>query len=440
MPRAEAARCEPGRGCACSPWGASRTTRDSRRWCGRGGRHGTAAARGGRRGRGAPGARSDGRRSRRPRIASSCWATCRRRHALPPARLVRRAALSLARAHRGVRLVLVEAMRYGRTRSSRAASPGSGVTWIAREGQNAMTASRSRTWPRGASAIAALAARPGAAPPARTPRARALPARVRHPQVARRIEGVYATALTARGADTLQLADGRSIPAATRTRPPGDAASSRRGAGRLLVVIPALERGRRHRRRHPPGARARRDRRAGGGRRQHGRRPPPSRCRMRRPAREGPLWQGAWGAIQTGIRYAVRHGYEAVVTMDADGQHEPAYLPQLVEADASAANVVIAACPSRGSRCATSRGRYFRFLTGFELRRPHLGLPLLRRATRYALLARQEATLLDYQDVGVLLLLAARAIPDRRDLRGDEPAPSAAPRASSSPGGPSHDT
>src|SRR5262249_10078579 len=37
-----------------------------------------------------------------------------------------------------------------------------------------------------------------------------------------------------------------------------------------------------------------------------------------------PLWQGAWGAIQTGIRYAMRHGYRGVVTMDADGQHEPA--------------------------------------------------------------------------------------------------------------------
>jgi glycosyltransferase involved in cell wall biosynthesis len=31
-----------------------------------------------------------------------------------------------------------------------------------------------------------------------------------------------------------------------------------------------------------------------------------------------PLWQGAWGAIQTGMRYAVRHGYTAVVTMDAE--------------------------------------------------------------------------------------------------------------------------
>ena len=79
-----------------------------------------------------------------------------------------------------------------------------------------------------------------------------------------------------------------------------------------------------------------------------------------------PLWQGAWGAIQTGIRYAVRHGYAGVVTMDADGQHEPAYLPQLL-ASARNADVVIASCTSRGSRLRHVAWAYFRLLTGFRL-------------------------------------------------------------------------
>ncbi len=116
-----------------------------------------------------------------------------------------------------------------------------------------------------------------------------------------------------------------------------------------------------------------------------------------------PLWQGAWGAIQTGIRYALRHGYSGVVTMDADGQHEPAYLPQLLEA-ARSADVVIAACPSRGSRMRHVAWAYFRFLTGFELDDLTSGFRYYNaRACR--LLAMEEATLLDYQDVGVLLLL-----------------------------------
>ena len=33
---------------------------------------------------------------------------------------------------------------------------------------------------------------------------------------------------------------------------------------------------------------------------------------------------GYGGAVQTGFRYALAHGYDAVVQMDADGQHDPA--------------------------------------------------------------------------------------------------------------------
>jgi glycosyltransferase involved in cell wall biosynthesis len=33
---------------------------------------------------------------------------------------------------------------------------------------------------------------------------------------------------------------------------------------------------------------------------------------------------GYGGAVQTGFRYAVAHGYDAVIQMDADGQHDPA--------------------------------------------------------------------------------------------------------------------
>ncbi len=117
-----------------------------------------------------------------------------------------------------------------------------------------------------------------------------------------------------------------------------------------------------------------------------------------------PLWQGAWGAIQTGIRYAVRHGYSAVVTMDADGQHEPMYLPRLLEAGNRGSDVVIAACPTRGSRLRHLAWAYFRFLTGFEFDDLTSGFRYYNaRACR--LLVREEATLLDYQDLGVLLLL-----------------------------------
>lgn len=43
-----------------------------------------------------------------------------------------------------------------------------------------------------------------------------------------------------------------------------------------------------------------------------------------------PFNLGVGGAMRTGYRYAMRHGYDVVVQIDADGQHDPAYLPELV--------------------------------------------------------------------------------------------------------------
>jgi glycosyltransferase involved in cell wall biosynthesis len=117
-----------------------------------------------------------------------------------------------------------------------------------------------------------------------------------------------------------------------------------------------------------------------------------------------PLRQGAWGAMQTGIRHAVREGYAGVVTMDADGQHEPAELARLLQAAEAGADVVIGACPARGSLMRRQAWRYFRFLTGFGFEDLTSGFRFYNRKACY-LLAREEATLLDYQDIGVLLLL-----------------------------------
>lgn len=44
-----------------------------------------------------------------------------------------------------------------------------------------------------------------------------------------------------------------------------------------------------------------------------------------------PFNLGYGAALQTGYHYAVRHGYERVVQMDADGQHDPRSLPDLLD-------------------------------------------------------------------------------------------------------------
>ncbi len=43
-----------------------------------------------------------------------------------------------------------------------------------------------------------------------------------------------------------------------------------------------------------------------------------------------PVNLGVGGALQTGFRWAVAHGYEVGVQLDADGQHDPAFLADVV--------------------------------------------------------------------------------------------------------------
>ena len=123
-----------------------------------------------------------------------------------------------------------------------------------------------------------------------------------------------------------------------------------------------------------------------------------------------PVGLGAWGASQTGIRYALRNGFEAVVTLDADGQHLPESLPLLFrQRDLHGANVVIGTCLERLSTPKKIAWRYLRLLTGLRLRDFTSGLRLY-DAEAIRMLAAPEASLLDYQDVGVLMLLAKQGL------------------------------
>ena len=44
-----------------------------------------------------------------------------------------------------------------------------------------------------------------------------------------------------------------------------------------------------------------------------------------------PVNLGIGGAVQAGYRYALENGYEAAVQLDGDGQHDPAYLEEMVK-------------------------------------------------------------------------------------------------------------
>jgi glycosyltransferase involved in cell wall biosynthesis len=108
--------------------------------------------------------------------------------------------------------------------------------------------------------------------------------------------------------------------------------------------------------------------------------------RLRVPVVELPLHLGYGGALQTGIKWALRRGYDVVVTFDGDGQHDPADVAPLVEAVRSGADLAIgsraaAADAYHGSRLRQAGRRVFaalvRMLSGLHLSDPTSGLKAL---------------------------------------------------------------
>jgi glycosyltransferase involved in cell wall biosynthesis len=119
---------------------------------------------------------------------------------------------------------------------------------------------------------------------------------------------------------------------------------------------------------------------------------------------------GAWGATQAGLRYVLRQGFVIAVTMDADGQHDPGSLaPLLAPVLSGAADVSVGACTGRGSALRQIAWRLMKASSGLTLEDITSGFRVYNRSAM-RLLSSWRATLLDYQDVGVLLLLQSRGL------------------------------
>lgn len=119
---------------------------------------------------------------------------------------------------------------------------------------------------------------------------------------------------------------------------------------------------------------------------------------------------GAWGATQTGLRYALRNGYDIAISMDADGQHEAASVATLLQpVTAGVADVVIGACTQRGSWLRHIAWTMMKQASGLRLEDITSGFRVYNRKSMRQL-ASWRATLLDYQDIGVLLLLQSKGL------------------------------
>jgi len=113
---------------------------------------------------------------------------------------------------------------------------------------------------------------------------------------------------------------------------------------------------------------------------------------------------GAWAATQTGLRAAHRENMACVVTMDADGQHDPADIERLMAPIISGtADVVIGSCPERGSRLRHLAWWLMRLASGLSCNDLTSGYRALNDKA-IALMAGPSANHLEYQDIGVLLM------------------------------------
>ena len=106
--------------------------------------------------------------------------------------------------------------------------------------------------------------------------------------------------------------------------------------------------------------------------------------------------------MQLGLRYALAQGFHAVITIDADGQHEVSELPKLLS-QATQGDVIIGAHPQRISWMRKLAWRWFSLITGLDAQDLTSGFRYYNRSAMQ-LLSSGEATLLDYQDIGVLLM------------------------------------
>jgi glycosyltransferase involved in cell wall biosynthesis len=125
---------------------------------------------------------------------------------------------------------------------------------------------------------------------------------------------------------------------------------------------------------------------------------------------------GYGAALQTGYRFAISRGYDHIVIMDADGQHDPKSILDLFKSvEDTGADVVIGSRFLKGSyRMGFAKrigvwifAKVARLYTGYRFTDPTSGFQLLNRKA-FSYLALEEGYPLDYPDVNTIMLLHKR--------------------------------
>lgn len=106
--------------------------------------------------------------------------------------------------------------------------------------------------------------------------------------------------------------------------------------------------------------------------------------------------QGKGAALRAGLRWALAHGYDAVLTLDADGQHDPAEIPAFLARRAATQADLVIGCRDFSQmpwtrRVANTLGRWsFSWALGRRVEDNQSGYRLLSRRMAEAVLDSQE--------------------------------------------------
>jgi glycosyltransferase involved in cell wall biosynthesis len=122
---------------------------------------------------------------------------------------------------------------------------------------------------------------------------------------------------------------------------------------------------------------------------------------------------GYGGAIQTGFRFAVEYGYDYVITMDGDGQHDPESIRRLIETmESENADVVVGSRFLEGNyRMGFARrigswlfSKVANLYTGVRITDPTSGFQIYNKKA-FTYLSKGDNYPLDYPDVNIIMAL-----------------------------------
>ncbi|MCF8146865.1 MAG: glycosyltransferase family 2 protein [Deltaproteobacteria bacterium] len=116
-----------------------------------------------------------------------------------------------------------------------------------------------------------------------------------------------------------------------------------------------------------------------------------------------PFNMGHWGAIQAGFRYALKKGYDGVITFDGDGQHLPEGALKMAPYLEAGYDVVVGKDSDRGTLPKKLCWKVLNRLAGLQIQDFTSGLRGYSRSAMTQLICGPFMSL-HYQDLGVLFM------------------------------------